>query len=189
MNNYTFPNTRTLALGALATVMVFLAGCMTKPIRPVNADGTYCYRIGKSYRPKLTCTPEPIPPATVEEDAKRFNGMAGALTVYVLRRSWGDASVVVPVKVDGATGAATIPESLVRLRLTPGKHTLSTTWDGRGADITVEGLPGDVQIVELKGTGWAWGSTFSLQAVRLADVRERAQVSKLVGDVDLTRMR
>ena len=187
MNKYTVLNTRTLTLGALATAMVFLAGCMTKPVRPVNPDGTYCYRIGKSYRPKLTCTPGPIPSVSVEEDAKRFAGTAGALTVYVLRRSWNDASVVVPVKVDGADGAATIPESLVRLRLTTGKHKLSATWDGREVGISVEGLAGDVQMVELKGTGWAWGSTFSLQAVHLDDVRERAQVSKLVADADLSR--
>lgn len=154
-----------------------------------DPDGTYCHRIGKSYRPKLTCTPEPIPSAAVEEDAKRFTGTAGTLTVYVLRRNWGDASVVVPVQVDGVPGAATIPESLVRLRLAPGKHNLSAVFDGRSAETSVEGQAGEVQVVELKGAGWVWNTTFSWQAARLNDVRERAQASKLVADVDRTRMR
>lgn len=187
MNKNTMLNRDTLVLGALATAALLLSGCMAKPIRPANSDGTYCHRIGKTYRPTLTCTLEPVPPATVEADAKRFAGMAGALTVYVMRRGWGDASVVVPFKVDGAVGAATIPESLVRLRLAPGKHSLSVLSDGRSTDIAIEGRAGDVQIVELKGLGWAWGATFRWQAVRLNDVRERAKASKLVADVDLYR--
>jgi hypothetical protein len=47
------PQRRTLLLGLAMVGLAPLSGCMTKPIRPVNADGTYCYRIGKSYRPKL----------------------------------------------------------------------------------------------------------------------------------------
>ena len=51
---------RTL-LFAVGGAALLTAGCMTKPLRPANADGTYCFRIGKSYRPMLTCTPAPIP--------------------------------------------------------------------------------------------------------------------------------
>jgi len=176
---------RAFGLALLGLGLLPLGGCMTKPLQPVRADGTYCNRIGKSYRPKLTCTPEPVPTAAVEAEAKRFEGTAGALTVFVLRRSWSDASVVIPVDVDGAAGAATIPESLVRLRLAPGKHILSAKWEGRGTDIDVDGRAGDVRVVELKGSGWPWGNTFSWQAVRLEDVSERAQATKLVADVRL----
>ena len=185
MSNAHLPQRRTVLIGLAAVGLVPLAGCMTKPMHPVNADGTYCHRIGKSYRPKLTCTPEPIPTAAVEAEVKRFEGTAGALTVFVLRRSWGDASVVVPVTVDGAAGAATIPESLVRLRLAPGKHILSAKWERRGTNIDVDGGAGDVRVVELKGSVWAWGNAFSWQAVRLDDVSERAQATKLVADVRL----
>lgn len=187
MSNHRLPQRRTLLVGLAAVGLLPLAGCMTKPIRPVNADGTYCHRIGRSYRPKLTCTPEAIPTAAVEAEAKRFEGMAGALTVFVLRRSWGDASVVVPVTVDGAAGAATIPESLVRMRLAPGKHSLSAKWDGLSADIAIDGQAGEVRVVELKGSGWAWGNTFSWKEVRLDDGRERAMATKLVADVRLSR--
>lgn len=185
MSNVRLPQRRRLLIGLAAVGLVPLAGCMTKPMRPVNADGTYCHRIGKSYRPKLTCTPEPIPPASVDAEAKRFESPSGILTVYVLRRSWADASVVVPVTVDRAAGAATIPDSLVRLRLAPGRHILSAKWDGRSAEIDVDGRGGEVRVVELKGSGWAWGDTFSWRAVRLEDVRERANATKLVADVRL----
>lgn len=185
MSKAQLPQRRTLLIGLAAVGLVTLAGCMTKPMSPVNADGTYCHRIGKSYRLKLTCTPEPIPTAAVEAEAKRFEGTAGALTLFVLRRSWGDASVMVPVTVDGVAGAATIPDSLVRLRLAPGKHTLSAKWEGHGVDIDVDGQAGEVRVVELKGSGWTWGHTFRWQASRLDDVRERALPAKLVADVRL----
>jgi hypothetical protein len=76
-------------------------GCMTKPLRPANVDGTYCFRTGKSYRPKLTCTPTPIPPEVTEADAKRFEPLPGKLTVYLVRKRWGDAANVVRVSSDG----------------------------------------------------------------------------------------
>ncbi len=187
MHNDPRTHRRTLLLGLAAGGLLPLVGCMTKPVQPVNADGTYCDRIGKAYRPKLTCTPEAIPTAAVEAEAKRFEGTAGALTVFVLRRSWGDASVVVPVTVDGAVGAATIPESLVRIRMAPGKHRLSAKSDGLSADIDIEGQAGEVRFVELKGSGWGWGNTFSWKDISLEDGRERALATKLVGDVHWAR--
>ncbi|MFY7914571.1 MAG: hypothetical protein ACOVPA_07865 [Rubrivivax sp.] len=178
---------RTLMIGLAAVGFMPLTACVSKPVRPVNADGTYCHSIGKTYRPTLTCTPEAIPSAAVEAEAKRLEGSTGVLTVYVLRQSWGDASVIVPITVDGMTAAATIPESLVRLRLAPGKHGLSAKWDGRSADIDIEGQAGEVNIIELKGSGWAWGNSFGWQAVRLDVARERTSASKLVADVSLLR--
>jgi hypothetical protein len=187
MSNRQLSQRRFLMVGLAAVGLLALAGCMTKPIQPANADGTYCHRTGTSYRPTLTCTPEAVPTAAGEAKAKRFEGMTGVLTLFVLRQSWGDASVVVPVSVDGAGGAATIPESLVRLRLAPGKHSVSAKWDGFSADITVDGQAGEVRVVELKGSGWAWGKTFKWKSVRLEDVRERALATKLVADVLLAR--
>jgi len=39
-------------LGLGAAVLLPLGGCMMKPLQSVNAAGTYCHHIGKSYRPK-----------------------------------------------------------------------------------------------------------------------------------------
>ena len=56
-----------LGAGALLS-----AGCMTKPMLPPNADGTYCFAVGKWYHRTLTCTTSPIPSEQVEAAAKRF---------------------------------------------------------------------------------------------------------------------
>ena len=181
------PHRRTLLLGLAVVGLAPLAGCMTKPLRSVNADGTYCHRIGKSYRPKLTCTPTAVPTDAVEAEAKRFEADPAFLTLYVLRRRWGDASMVVPVTLDGAAGVVTIPESLARLRLKPGAHRLSAQWEGRTVDISVQGRAGDLRVVELVGSGWTWGTSFSWETVQADEVKSRAQASKLVADLDLRR--
>ena len=82
--------------------------------------------------------------------------------------------MVVPATVDGAAGVATIPESLARLRLKPGAHRLSTQWEGRAEDISVQGRAGDLRVVELVGSGWAFGTSFSWEAVRADEVKSRA---------------
>ena len=187
MSKAQLPQRRTLLIGLAAVGLVPLSGCMTKPLRPVNADGTYCHRIGKSYRPKLTCTPTAVPTDAVEADAKRFEADPAFLTVYVLRRRWGDASMMVPVSVDGAASMATIPDSLTRVRMKPGAHRLSAQWEGRTVDISVQGRAGDLRVVELIGSGWTWGTSFSWEAVQADDVKSRAQASKLVADLDLRR--
>ena len=185
MSQAQLPQRRTLLIGLAAVGLLPLSGCMTKPLRPVNADGTYCHRIGKSYRPTLTCSPTAVPTDAVEAEAKRFEADPAALTMYVLRSRWGDASVVVPVAVDGATIAATIPVSLVRLRLKPGAHRVSAQWEGRSIDMSVEGRAGDLRVVELIGSGWAWGTSFTWQMAQAESVKTRAQASKLVADLDL----
>ena len=86
---------RTLLVSLAVIGLAPLAGCMTKPLRSVNADGTYCHRIGKSYRPKLTCTPTAVPTDAVEAEAKRFAASADRFTVYVVRKRWADAANVV----------------------------------------------------------------------------------------------
>ena len=41
---------RQLLAAALGGTALLTTGCMTKPLRPANADGTYCYRkIGRAH--------------------------------------------------------------------------------------------------------------------------------------------
>ncbi len=178
---------RTLLMSLATVVVLPLAGCMTKPLQPVNADGSYCHRIGRSYRPKLTCTPTAVPTDVVEAVAKRFDADPASLTIYVLRCRWGDASVVVPVTVDGEASVSTIPDSLARLRLRPGSHRVSAQWDGQTVEISVVGRAGDVRVVELIGSGWAWGNSFKWEPAQVEAVKSRAHSSKLVADLDLRR--
>lgn len=125
---------RRAALIALGSGALLLAACVSKPIRPANADGTWCHRVGKAPRYKLTCTSASVPPPTVEADAKRFAASADRFTVYVVRKRWADAANVVKLTVDGAAQAETVPESFVRLRLPPGEHVLRANWSGGGPD-------------------------------------------------------
>ena len=91
---------RTVLVGA-GLVGLLSAGCMTKPMQPPNPDGTYCFATGKWHSRKLTCTPTPIPPESVEVEAKRFEPAPGLLTVYVVRKRWGDTVNPVQLRVDG----------------------------------------------------------------------------------------
>jgi hypothetical protein len=179
---------RSVTLFAFAAMgLVPLTGCMIKPLQAVNADGTYCFRNGKGALTKLTCTPAPVPAAQVENDAKRFAPDSQALTVYVLRHSLNDATTVLPFQVDGLTGATTIPESLVRLRLKPGSHRLAVQWEGQTHSIEVDGQAGELRAVELVGSGWAWRTRFQWKAAQADATKSRAQTAKLVADLDLRR--
>lgn len=178
-------NRRTVALGLLGAALVPLTGCMTKPLQPVNADGTYCYSIGRRPHNKLTCTPQPVPPLSVEADVKRFEASADALTLYVVRKRWGDASKPAVVSLDGRTRVTTIPESLMRVRLKPGEHRLAVEWDGRSTERVVSGAAGEVRFVELVGWFWSWGGEFHWEEGSLQASRPRAISSKLIADLDM----
>lgn len=169
-----------IAVGGSA---LLTAGCMTKPMRPANADGTYCFRIGKSYRPKLTCTPAPIPSEAVEADAKRFEATPGKLTVYVVRKRWGDTENVLRVSSASAAAVDTVPESFARWRLPAGSHHLTVTWPEGSASLDVAGAAGEVIFVEVVGKVWVWGSNYRLERGDAAESRQRAAPLRLVADV------
>ncbi len=178
-------NRRAFGLALLGVGLLPLGGCMTKPLQPVRADGSYCHRIGKSYRPTLTCTTEPVPPLDTEAQAKRFEPSADALTVYVLRKRWGDARNLVVTSIDGRRQVTTIPESLMRVRLKPGEHRLVLEWEGRASEIVVTGAAGEVRFVELVGSVWSWGSSYRWANGALDSSRDRAIASKLIADIDM----
>lgn len=173
---------RTVVVGS-GLVALLSAGCMTKPMQPANPDGTYCSAIGKWYRRKLTCTTTPIPPESVEIEAKRFEPTPELLTIYVVRKRWGDAVNQVRLTVDGGAPVVTTPESFVRLRVRPGPHTFTAAWSEGTSELAVTGAAGDVRVVELVGSVWSWGSTYRLDHGNLAEGRTRAARLRLVADV------
>lgn len=173
---------RTL-LFAVGGSALLTAGCMTKPLRPANADGTYCFRVGKSYHPTLTCTPAPIPSAAVEADAKRFEPAPGKLTVYLVRNRWGDAKNLVRVSSEGVPTVDTVPESFARWRLPAGSHRLTATWLEGSAGLDISGAAGEVVFVEMIGRVWAWGSDYRLELGNGAESRQRALPLRLVADL------
>jgi len=183
MNQPCLVHRRSLLTGLLAVGLVPLAGCMSKPVRPANADGTYCYAIGKWHSRKLTCTTAPIPSQQAEAEAKRFEAAAGLLTVYVVRKRWGDARNVVRLTVDRDPAVATVPESFVRLRLKPGAHQLVVEWDEGRAALDIAGAAGEMMFVELIGSVWSWGSSYRLESGNPTESRARALGLRLVADI------
>lgn len=176
---------RLAALISAGTVAVLLSGCMTPPARPVEADGTYCYRIGKSNRQKLTCTTAQVPSTAVEASAKLFEPSPGAAMLYIVRRRWGDAANRVPVSVDDRPPVMTIPASLVRVRLQPGNHQVALDWEGRRQVKSFTVAVGEVLFVEVDGSVWAWGASYEWGEPDVTGARLRASKSKLIADLDL----
>lgn len=174
---------RRAALIVLGSSTLLLAACASKPIRPLNADGTWCHRVGKAPRYKRTCTSAPVPPPTVEADAKRFAASADKFTVYVVRKRWADAANVVKLTVDGGAQAETVPESFVRLRLPPGEHVLRANWSDGEAQTMVRGAAGEIRVVELAGSAWAWGSTYGFEPGDEAS-RHRVLLARMVADIE-----
>lgn len=89
--------------------------CMTKALRSPNADGTYCYRIGKSYRPKLTGTPGPVHSAAVELQARAFSGSAESFArlrlapaQHVLTATWPEGTA--GLETSGKAGEVLVVE-------------------------------------------------------------------------------
>lgn len=167
---------RTLVIG-LASVLASGCGIIEKP-RRVNDQGQFCFRAGKSRN--QTCTTEPVPPEVVEADVKRFEPDAGRLTVFVVRKRWADAVNRIDLRVGGIVPVTTVPESLVRLRLAPGRHQLALTWNGVDVTTVVEGRAGEVRFVEIVGSLWAWGSSYTWQVDDEAGARRRAMTSRLI---------
>ena len=174
---------RRTVLGVLGIGALLGAGCTTKPMRPVNPDGTYCFAVGRTTRRKLTCTATPIPPESVEIEAKRFEPATDLLSVYVVRKRWGDVTNQVQLTVDDGLPVVTTPESFVRLRLRPGAHQLTATWSEGTSSLVIAGAAGDLQFVELGGSVWALGGTYRLNLGDPADGRERVATLRLVADV------
>ena len=172
---------KTLVKGLCASLALFaLAGCAT----PVDryAEKPYCHtdRGRNAY-----CTKENAPSLSKDEEAKQFPSDPGALTVYVVRY-WGDGHHPLEILIDGTTSMETVPNSMIRLRLTPGSHRISFAVAGKSYDRTVNGLTGDVKLLGVTGTDWSWGSSSHAWADDSDDqVKRQARRSRLIKDVSL----
>jgi hypothetical protein len=169
----------------LISVAVALGGCAAASTRSVQPDGVYCYRIGKSYRPQLTCTNGAVPSDAVEAEAKRFAAEPGVATLYLVRNRWADTRNVLHVQVGHDRQVDTIPRSLVRVRLPPGSHRLSFDWQGQDQVQTVALRAGEVRFLEINGSLWAWGSSYEWANGDIEGTRSRALKSKLIADLGM----
>lgn len=173
---------RTLMLGLGAALLAPLAGCMSPPRRALNADGSYCHSNGKPSRRVLTCTDAAVP--TDAAAALSFQPQAGALTVYVLRKRWGDVAHPVRVQVDERPAAVTVPQSLVRLVLPPGEHRAVADWQGRRIETRFSGTAGAVLFLDLQAPAWVWEQGCEWKQADADSARARARECRLVADLD-----
>lgn len=123
------------------------------------------------------------PSLNADAEAKRFVPDRDALTVYVVRRNWGDGRNFVKVYPDGGAGVDTLPDTLVRFKFRPGSHSVAFEFDGKRQSTTAAGQAGEIRFVRIDGTVWAWKSTYEWVAESEAASRERALKARLVADV------
>jgi len=176
------PNRTTSVAATLAIGMVALSGCAHRWERPVGADGTYCYVLSKARNG--VCTVQSVPSIEADQRAKLFHPDDQAFTLYVVRHRWADASKRVPVTIDAGSELITVPESMIRVRLSPGSHRVSMAWEGQQKVETVEGRAGEVRFIQLAISAWSWGSSGEWDVSNEQDARARALKSRLVADVD-----
>ncbi|EHR70977.1 hypothetical protein BurJ1DRAFT_2137 [Burkholderiales bacterium JOSHI_001] len=168
-------------LFTIVAVAAVLAGCATPPPPDPAAEAPHCYKTNKGR--VIACTSAPAPSLNADADAKRFAPDPSALTVFVVRRNWGDGRHFVKVHPDNGPGIETLPDTMVRLKFKPGTHTIAFEFEGNRQSSTVEGKAGDVRFVRIDGMVWSWKSSFEWAAEPEASIRARALKARLVADV------
>jgi hypothetical protein len=158
-----------------------LAGCATSPAPNLTAEVPYCQKSSKGR--VIACTKTPAPNLNADAQAKLFAPDPSALTVYIVRRNWGDGSHFLKVRADGGAAVETLPETMVRMKLRPGQHTITFEFEGREKNTTVAGLAGDVRFLRINGMAWSWKSTFDWAVEPETATRERALKARLVAEV------
>ena len=172
---------RRLLVGMGGAVVLLAGGCASQDRRSPDEPRTYCLRTGRFRR--RVCMPTQIPPAAAEADAKTFQPRPGVLTVYIVRWEWLDNARRLDVKVDGDMTFATMPRTMVRLALPPGRHFCSLEWNGRTEVHTVNGFGGEVQFVELAGSATPFAEGYHWSSLDPVGARARALRSTLVADL------
>lgn len=171
---------RSLSLAAVASAAL-LAGCATPPAPDPTAEAPYCHKTSKGR--VIACTRGPAPSLVADADAKRFAPDPSALTVYVVRRNWFDGGNFVNVQADNGPTAETLPDTMVRIKVRPGPHTVAFEFGGQRQSTSVQGQAGDVRFLRIDGTVWAWKSSYAWAAEPEAGIRDRARKARLVADL------
>lgn len=173
---------RNVLLGMSAWVSAGLTGCAVGSQPSSDQSRTYCLKNTRTLR--TICTPERIPSADVEVQAKRFESTPGLLTVYVVRWSWVDSVRPLLLTLDGSTRIGTLPRSLIRMRLVPGDHTVAFEWDGKTQRHVIHGSAEEVRFLELTGSSFPTEPGYEWSDVDPAGARVRARKSRLVADIE-----
>ena len=175
-------NATPLRLVMAFTAVVGLAGCATSPPPDPAAEAPYCHKTNKGR--VIACTSSPAPSLNADAEAKRFTPDPQALTVFVIRRNWGDGRLFLPVRADDGPAIETLPNTMARIRLAPGTHTIAFEFEGKRQGRTVAGKAGENRFLRIEGMAWAWQSSYAWVDEPELATRERAQKARLVADVN-----
>lgn len=175
---------RNVLIGVSAWIAAGLSGCAVGSQPSSDQSRTYCLKNSKTLR--RICTPERIPSADAEIQAKRFEPTPGLLTVYVVRWGWGDGVRPLLLTLDGTTRIGTLPRSLIQMRLVPGDHTVAFDWDDKTHRHVIRGSAGEVRFVELTGSSFPTEPSYEWSDIDPAGARVRARKSRLVADIGST---
>ncbi len=170
-----------LTCASVVVVAGLVTGCATPPAPDPTAEISYCHKTNKGR--VIACTAAPVPSLNADAQAKQFAPDPNALTVYVVRRNWGDGRNFVKVQADDGAAVETLPNTMVRYRLKPGLHTIAFDAERQRQTTTVEGKAGEVRFVRIDGMVWAWKSTFTWANESENSIRERALKARLVADL------
>jgi len=173
-------STRRFLLGA-AGALSGLAGCASTPREPLGDRRTYCHRTARLRR--TVCTPEPLPSARTEAEAKQLEPTPGALTLFIVRSALIDSPKVIDVTLNDATTVGTLPHALIRARVQPGQHVLSFEWEGRLHRQPVSGRAGEVRFVELAGSSTPFDRSYHWSDADPAGARLRGREAHLIAGV------
>jgi hypothetical protein len=172
---------RAFMVGASGASSAILSACATQATSDLGGSRIYC--LPRARQRRRLCMLERIPSAAREEESKRFQPHDVLLTIYIVRWDEIDATRRICVVVDGGVNVATIPRSMARLRVPPGRHYFSFTWDGLTQVHALDGTRGSVMFLELAGTGKSLEQSYHWVSDDTVGTRARAQQSTLIADL------
>ncbi|QTD44952.1 hypothetical protein [Ottowia testudinis] len=165
---------------SLAVAILALTGCATPVDR--TAESPYCH---KHRGIAAACTKENAPSLSKDQEAKQFVSDPSTLTLYVVRY-WGDGDHPLEVSINSEAAMETVPNSMIRLRLKPGNHKVSFVAAGKAYERTIDGSAGDVKLLGITGTDWAWGSSsHGWSDDSDEEAKKKARQTRLIKDVSV----
>jgi hypothetical protein len=181
---------RAAALAAALCGAAMLAGCASAPPRTTAGAGPgeparHCVLDNRG-RVRV-CSTQAVPGPEADREAKRLSGEPAALTVYVVRQSWGDSRELLRLSVDGRPAdIETTPDSLVRLRLAPGEHRLAFEHAGQQRSTQIVGAAGEVRVLWIRREPWSFARELLWGVEPETATRERVKQTRLVADIRQT---
>ena len=183
MSSTTGSASRTVAIALLACSSILMAGCAS-PRQPPDKDGEpYCFRVGRGHK-RATCTQGAVPGRAVESEAKQFVARPDVLTLYIVRSRWRDLVYRVAVSIDDGQPIQTVPNSFVRIRLSPGEHQVVLQWKDVRQVIIVRGATGSIAFLELAGSTGLFHTEYGWANVSDVDAKRKITAAHLFADLD-----